>query len=132
MAKTDTTYERLISDPKRRQQIEEEEFILKLTEKLCEMMKEQGITRSQLAEKLGTSRAFISQLLNGGRNMTLRTLFRLSRSLDSDVNFYFRKESADSETKGTVIHSVISRALPQVHYKEQESSQFEKLDKLAG
>lgn len=52
----------------------EEAFILEVTEKLLEAMEKQQINQNELASRLGKSRAFVSQLLNGSRNMTLRTL----------------------------------------------------------
>jgi len=109
MSKVYTTYERLTSDPQRRKKIEEEEFILKLTEKLCELMEERGITRAQLAKQLGTSRAFISQLLNGSRNMTLRTFFRLSSSLGNEVHFNFRKLKTKENNLRETLFAVTSR-----------------------
>jgi DNA-binding Xre family transcriptional regulator len=52
----------------------EESFILDVTEKILEALEKQEINQNELASRLGTSKAFVSQLLNGGRNMTLRTL----------------------------------------------------------
>jgi transcriptional regulator with XRE-family HTH domain len=53
---------------------QQERVILEATERICEAMEEQGFTRKELADALGTSKSFISQLLDGSRNMTLRTL----------------------------------------------------------
>lgn len=52
----------------------EEALILEVTEKLLEAMEKQQINQNELAARLGKSRAFVSQILNGSRNMTLRTL----------------------------------------------------------
>ena len=38
------------------------------------LLKEQGLSKSDLAGRLGRSKAFITQLLDGRANMTLRTI----------------------------------------------------------
>lgn len=52
----------------------QDEFILEMTETLCEILEKENISRQELAHRLGKSKGFISQLLNGGRNLTLRTI----------------------------------------------------------
>ncbi|MFH1597277.1 MAG: helix-turn-helix transcriptional regulator, partial [Pseudomonadota bacterium] len=52
----------------------QEDLILEVTEKLCELLEKEKISRKELADRLGKSKGFISQLLNGGRNLTLRTV----------------------------------------------------------
>lgn len=61
-----------------RRRYEEERLILWTTEAIWKAMDEQGLTRAEVAEKLGTSRANITQLLSGSRNMTLRSLASLA------------------------------------------------------
>lgn len=51
-----------------------EEFILEVTEVLCKIMRDKDISRKQLADLLGKSKGDVSQLLNGERNLTLRTV----------------------------------------------------------
>ena len=55
-------------------------MILWATEAVAEAMANQGLTRAQLAEALGTSRPNVTQLLSGSRNMTLRTLAALAHA----------------------------------------------------
>lgn len=52
----------------------QERSILETTELICEIMEKAGISRVQLAERLGKSKGFISQLLDGTANMTIRTM----------------------------------------------------------
>lgn len=54
--------------------VEQETLILAATEALCELMEKQGISRADLAREMGKTRGFVTQLLSGERNMTLRTL----------------------------------------------------------
>jgi transcriptional regulator with XRE-family HTH domain len=63
-----------MSDPEFRRLLAQEEFILEVTEVLCGLVEQEKISRKKLAERLGKSKGFVSQLLNGGRNLTLRTV----------------------------------------------------------
>ena len=70
--------ERQTETPEARRRYEEERLIVWVTESICNSMEEQGLRKADLAEALGTSRANITQLLSGARNMTLRTLADLA------------------------------------------------------
>jgi transcriptional regulator with XRE-family HTH domain len=52
----------------------QEDLIMEVTETLCELLEKEKISRKELANRLGKTKGFISQLLNGGRNLTLRTV----------------------------------------------------------
>ncbi|MFY9268251.1 MAG: helix-turn-helix transcriptional regulator [Candidatus Manganitrophaceae bacterium] len=62
-----------------------EEVILELTDKISEIMARDGVNRSELANRLGVSKAFITKLLNGNPNLTLRTLVSIATALGCDV-----------------------------------------------
>lgn len=72
--------ERQTRTPEARRRYEEERLILWTTEAICEAMEERGLNRAALAGKLGTSRANVTQLLCGSRNMTLRSLAGLAHA----------------------------------------------------
>ncbi len=63
-----------------------EELILDLTEQVIVAMKELGVNRTELAARMGVSKAFITKLLRGNTNITLRTMASLARSLGCNVN----------------------------------------------
>jgi transcriptional regulator with XRE-family HTH domain len=63
-----------MNDPEFRRLLAEEELILEVTEVLCELLEQEQISRKKLADLLGKTKGFVSQLLNGGRNLTLRTV----------------------------------------------------------
>lgn len=50
----------------------QERSILETTEMICKIMKEKNISRSELAKALGTTRVYLSQILSGSKDMTLR------------------------------------------------------------
>ncbi len=77
-----------------------EEIILDFTEQICEQMEKQKVTRAELAERLGVSRAFITKLLNGNLNLTLRTMMNIVSTLKSDLNIQIQpRRSAPKRLK---------------------------------
>src|ERR1700728_1820800 len=66
-------------------QIDEEMLALvtRLTNEITWYMRERGITRADLAGRMGVSPGRVSQILSGGENLTLRTLAALSTALDA-------------------------------------------------
>ncbi|MFH2002319.1 MAG: hypothetical protein ABIK28_21790 [Planctomycetota bacterium] len=63
--------------------------ILEVTEKICEMMSNQGVTKSDLAKKLDLTKGYITQVLDG-RNLTLKTIATLFWALDARVTINYR------------------------------------------
>ncbi|MCX6374328.1 MAG: helix-turn-helix transcriptional regulator [Actinobacteria bacterium] len=59
----------------------EEGAILDFTEALYTAMEDQGVTRAELARRLGTSQAYITRVLSGHANFTLKTMTKLAMSL---------------------------------------------------
>jgi len=80
-----TWVEKTTEDPERMKAFQQERLILEVTELIERLMKQQGVSKARLAEKLGTTKGYITQLLDGRANMTLRTIsdvvFALGRSL---------------------------------------------------
>lgn len=50
-------------------------------------MRECGLSRAELASRMGVSPGRISQILGGGENLTLRTLAALATALDARFDF---------------------------------------------
>lgn len=65
--------------------VEEESLILETTELIEELLELTGVNRKELAERLGKSKGFVTQILTGDRNMTLRTLADLAFALEHRV-----------------------------------------------
>jgi transcriptional regulator with XRE-family HTH domain len=80
---TKTIVDRITQDPEGMRRYLQERLIVDVTEQLCELIEKKGIKRGELARKLGKSNAYVSQLLNGDANMTLRTMADLFWALDS-------------------------------------------------
>lgn len=52
-----------------------------LYRQVTEFMKKEGINQTQLAEKLGVSKGYISQIMKGEFNYTLKKLIELSLAI---------------------------------------------------
>jgi len=61
--------------------LEQELLLVSATELICELMQKKNVSRADLAKRIGKSKAFITQVLRGTRNMTLRTLADLAGAL---------------------------------------------------
>ena len=63
--------------------------LLDVTEGIVKRMIERNVRRTDLAERLGTSRAYVTKLLDGQENMTLKTLVRVANALEMKVDTKF-------------------------------------------
>jgi len=79
-------------DPEFRRLLAQEELILEVTEVLCGLLEDEKVSRKELADRLGKTKGFVSQLLNGGRNLTLRTLADILHVLGYKVSLNPQKE----------------------------------------
>jgi transcriptional regulator with XRE-family HTH domain len=85
------------SSTESRRLLNQEKLILEVTEALSEAIEERGITRSEVAKRLGKTKGFVSQLLAGGRNLTLRTVADIADAIG--ISLRVEVQRAES-TKG--------------------------------
>ena len=102
-------------------QIDEEMLALvtQLTNEINWYMRERGLTRADLAARMGVSPGRVSQILGGGENLTLRTLAALSTALDArfDIELitlkaddtYTSRDRADAEAAPAENQHVLPR-----------------------
>jgi transcriptional regulator with XRE-family HTH domain len=64
-------------------------LILDFTEELHKMMEANGVSRSELARRLGVSPAYITKVLRGNVNFTLDSMVRLVRAAGGEVSLHF-------------------------------------------
>jgi plasmid maintenance system antidote protein VapI len=100
---TKTKLDQFLSERANARLFEQESLVFDATEMICSLMDERDVSRSALADLLGTSKANISQLLDGSRNMTLRTLADLAFALGQRVQFHLsdadKPQIADDESR---------------------------------
>lgn len=109
--------------------MEEERLILDGTELIFELLEKKGLTKSDLARLLGKTRGYVSQVLSGSRNMTLRTLAEMACALDYRIKLGARPK-AESKVKSQAIYANVHdlsdyrKARPQLRFTEGAPSAF--------
>lgn len=68
--------------------------LFRVTEDILVAMEDLGITKSELAKRLGNSKSRITQLLSGDSNMTIGTLADISFELGLPLDKTFKEYSA--------------------------------------
>ncbi len=82
------------AEPGRDRLFAQEQLIVAVAEHIWEQMEDRKISKAEIASALGKSKAFITQVLNGTRNMTLRTLSDIAFALDAELEIQFRPRSS--------------------------------------
>ena len=59
---------------------------VELCEQIYLIMEQERITKAELARRLGTSRAYITKLLQGSANFTLDSLVKVAKALESKLS----------------------------------------------
>jgi transcriptional regulator with XRE-family HTH domain len=98
------------SDANRRL-LQEEELILDVTEALSEMLEREKVNKTVLAQKLGKTKGLISQILSGGRNLTLRTVADIADALGYRIRVVFFKD-----TRSTMSSPKECMVVPQTNF----------------
>lgn len=78
--------------PARQLAFTQEGLLASVAERIWFLMQKQGVSKAELAKRLGCSKAHVTGLLSGGRNMTLRTLADISYALDCGVAVSIRQQ----------------------------------------
>ena len=73
MKQKKTIIDEYTEDPEFRKFLAREELILEFTEKVCELLEQNTITRQELANRIGKTEGQVSQML-GGRNLTINSV----------------------------------------------------------
>ncbi|HEX5444952.1 MAG TPA: helix-turn-helix transcriptional regulator [Pirellulales bacterium] len=71
---TKTLVEEYVSDPVNMRLFQQERAIFDVTQKLEEAMKKFGVSRAELAARLGKTKGWVTQMLDGEANKTVRTV----------------------------------------------------------
>ena len=93
-------------------------LVTQLTNEITFHMRERGISRADLAARMGVSPGRVSQILGGGENLTLRTLAALAVALDARFDFELNSLKVDdtftsrakADTKAVQNHHSLPRS----------------------
>jgi len=88
-------FERLIAfkDESEKLEFEASKIHLDFIEELSKMMEEQRMTKSELAEKIGTSKSYITQLFSGDKMVNLVFIAKIQRVFKINFNILPSKSS---------------------------------------
>jgi transcriptional regulator with XRE-family HTH domain len=75
------------------------------TEALARRMEEEGISRAELARRLGSSPAYVTKVLRGNVSFTLVTLVKLARAVGAEVRVGLCEPAGRSKAAGRVTWS---------------------------
>lgn len=122
--------ELLDNDPVKERIFAEESLVIDVMDRLAGWMTDHNITRAELARRLGTSPANVTQMLRG-RNVSLRTLAAAVHVMGGAVEFTIQpaegeraQEARDAGSPGgaTVYHLHAHRPTPAVDPNDGDSS----------
>lgn len=88
-----TKHEILMEDPEFRRLLAIEALVAEASEIIARLMADQDVSKADLARKLKKSRAWVTQLLSGRTNMTVRTLAEVAYALDAEVKLNAQHQS---------------------------------------
>ena len=72
-----------------------EGLLIDINEQLVGEMERKKITRTQLAKQLNCSNAYITKLLNGTENLTLKKLLEVALALGKEIDIALKPRNAD-------------------------------------
>ena len=81
-----TKYDELMSDPDFRKEMAIESLEAEAAEVIAQLMAEQDLSKADVARRLKKSRSWVTQLLNGKANMTIRTLAEVTFALGGQLS----------------------------------------------
>lgn len=81
MLKVSEWYEQYIARFRDTPEFQTERVLVDIGEQIVSQMESQEITRAELARRLGVSRPFVTRLLTGNPNLTVKTLVRVASAV---------------------------------------------------
>lgn len=94
-----------------------ENILLDVGENIALFMEEKNLSRAQMAQRLGVSRAYITKILNGNPNLTIKSLLRLSDVLEKDLQISFWSKCINEGTTTPKIIPIQFSELQSYNYK---------------
>ncbi|WP_295584640.1 helix-turn-helix transcriptional regulator [uncultured Lamprocystis sp.] len=65
-------------------------------------MKQQGISKTELAHRLGTSQAYVTKILRGDSNLTIKSMVELAAAVDGALHLHLTPRYARVQWLGIV------------------------------
>jgi transcriptional regulator with XRE-family HTH domain len=121
----ETAFKTILSFDNEQDQLELEAKLImaKFLEKIQEIATQKGLKKKDLAQKIGTSASYITQLYRGHKLLNLMTLAKLQRAL----NIEFDVAIKGSNQIKNPINEEFSGAYLKPRYASEKSGKFSKL-----
>ena len=87
--KSNKTFKSYLEKYGRDPEFQAERLIIDLTEQIAKRLEDGSLTRSELAKRLKCSNAYITKLMRGEQNLTIRTIVQIANALDCTLDFSF-------------------------------------------
>lgn len=121
------------SSPENRKHLAEEALIIEVSEEIWAALEQAGQSKAQLAQKMSVSKSYMTQVLDGTRNMTLRTLAGIASALDRQVSIRLRPVTWDKGWVPLIEEVCITTTVkPMTSFAvETANDQWQPLEKIA-
>jgi transcriptional regulator with XRE-family HTH domain len=86
------SFKELFEKAKERETYLSASIILEFTEGLYDLMQNNNISRKELAERLGTSPAYVTKVLRGDVNFTIDSMVRLAKAVGGTIQVHIGPE----------------------------------------
>ncbi|QLA17566.1 helix-turn-helix domain-containing protein [Desulfolutivibrio sulfoxidireducens] len=94
-----------------------------VSDQIADYMEKKKITKSELAHRMGTSRAFVTKILSGDVNMTFKTLSRILHHLGAKPEIKICSKDAAIRWLGVVVakstHKLVAKNLSSQRWATQ-------------
>jgi transcriptional regulator with XRE-family HTH domain len=108
--KTQFDFNELFEGAKETLAYKAEMAVLEFTEDLVAQMACKGVSRSELARKIGCSPAYVTKILRGSTNFTLETMVKVADVLGCKVRTHLQPEGAQTRWFDLVEHAPVPAA----------------------
>jgi transcriptional regulator with XRE-family HTH domain len=92
--------------------------------RISNRLREIGLTKADLADRLGVSRPTVTQMLNGDNNFTIKTLAKLSVALDLSIEQIVGYERPMIDSIVAIPYHISSLSTPTFSAKHEASGGF--------
>ncbi len=86
------SFEALYKDVKQKDAYRTSDAIYSFTEELARLAETEGVSRAEIARRLGTSAAYITKIFRGDVNFTVESMVRLARAVGARLHVHLALE----------------------------------------
>lgn len=101
----------IAESPNNKKLLNEETLILEVAEQFWEQMNDQHVSKTELARRMGVSKARVGKMLDGSNNLTLRKIANMATALGMKFKVVLEAETIEGQWKGVqaepIPHNVV-------------------------